>query len=110
MVKIEWMDHLWEFSLTDARISKITRFMAETFFDENVGWEYGNTHIALWKWFDECYAGDKSKLDDEEFKKSIWLNFSAEHVDVISTAPRKAIWILKDGSEILIYEDGKFMV
>ena len=110
MVKIEWMDHLWEFSLTDARISRITRFMAESLFDENMWWEYGNTHIALWLWFDECYAGDKSKLDSQEFKKSIWLNFSAEHVDVISTAPRKAIWILPNWEEFLIYENGKFVI
>ena len=110
MVKIEWMDHLWEFSLTDARISKITHFMAETLFDENVGWEYGNTHIALWRWFDECYAWDKSKLDDPEYKKSIWLNYSAEHVDVISTAKRKVTWTLSNWDEILIYEDGKFMI
>ena len=110
MIKIEWMDHLWEFSLTDARISRITRFMAETLFDENVWWEYGNTHVALWTWFDECYAGDLSKLDDPEFKKSIWLNFSAEHVDVISTAPRKAIWTLPNWEEILIYENWKFMI
>jgi aminopeptidase len=110
MIKIEWMDHLWEFSLTDARISRITHFMAETLFDENVGWEYGNTHVALWTWFDECYAWDKNKLEDPEFKKTIWLNFSAEHVDVISTAPRKAIWILSNWEEILIYEDGKFVI
>ena len=110
MVKIEWMDHLWEFSLTDARVSKITRFMAETLFDENVGWKYGNTHVALWRWFDECYAWDKLKLDNPKFKKSIWLNMSAEHVDVISTAKRKAIWILPNWEEILIYKDGKFMV
>ena len=110
MIKIEWMDHIWEFSLTDARISRITHFMAETLFDENVWWKYGNTHVALWLWFDECYAWDKSKLDDKEFKKSIWLNFSAEHVDVISTAPRKVIWILPNWEEILIYEDGKFMI
>lgn len=110
MVKIEWMDHLWEFSLTDARVSKITRFMAETLFDENVWWKYGNTHVALWMWFDECYAGDKSKLDDLKFKKSIWLNHSPEHVDVISTAKRKAIWILPDWKEILIYKDWKFMI
>ena len=110
MVKIEWMDHLWEFSLTDARISKITHFMAETLFDENVGWEYGNTHIALWRWFDECYAWDKSKLDDPEYKKSIWLNYSAEHVDVISTAKKKVTWTLSNWDEILIYEDGKFMI
>ena len=110
MIKIEWMDHLWEFSLTDARVSKITHFMAETLFDENVGWKYGNTHVALWRWFDECYAGDKSKLDNPKFKKSIWLNMSPEHVDVISTAPRKVIWTLPNGEEIIIYDDGKFMI
>ena len=110
MVKIEWMDHLWEFSLTDARISRITHFMAETLFDENVWWEYGNTHVALWLWFDECYAWNQSKLEDKNFKKSIWLNFSAEHVDVISTAPRRAIWILSSWEEVLLYEDWKFMI
>lgn len=110
MVKIEWMDHLWEFSLTDARVSRITHFMAETLFDENVGWEYGNTHVALWRGFDECYAGDKSQLDNPEFKKSIWLNDSAEHVDVISTAKRKVIWFLSNGEEVLIYEDWKFVI
>ena len=110
MVKIEWMDYLWEFSLTDARVSRITHFMAETLFDENVWWEYGNTHVALWTWFDECYAWDKSKLEDLKFKKSIWLNFSAEHVDVISTAPRKVIWLLPSWEEILIYEDWKFLI
>jgi len=110
MVKIEWMNYLWEFSLTDARISRITHFMAETLYDENVWWEYGNTHIALWTWFDECYAWDKSKLEDPDFKKSIWLNFSVEHVDVISTAKRKVIWTLQSWEESVIYEDGKFMI
>jgi aminopeptidase len=110
MIKIEWMDYLWEFSLTDARISKITHFMAETLFDENVWGRYGNTHIALWRWFDECYAWDKKKLSNPRFKKSIWLNMSAEHVDVISTAKRKVVWILADGKEILIYKDGRFVI
>jgi aminopeptidase len=110
MVKIEWMDHLWEFSLTDARMSKITHFMAESLFDENVWWKYWNTHVALWIWFDECYAWDRSKLDNPEYKKSIWLNYSAEHVDVISTARRKVVWTLQDGNEILIYEDGRFLI
>ena len=110
MIKIEWMDHLWEFSLTDARVSRITHFMAETLFDENVWWEYGNTHVALWRGFDECYRWDMSQLDSPEFKKSIWLNTSPEHVDVISTAKRKVIWILQNGEEILVYEDGKFMI
>ena len=110
MVKIDWMDHLWEFSLTDARISKITHFMAVTLFDENVGWEYWNTHIALWRWFDDCYSWDKEKLGDSGFKKSIWLNESAEHVDVISTAKRKVVWTLQNWETILIYEDWKFKI
>lgn len=110
MLKIEWMKQVWEFSLTDARTSKITKFMAETLFDENVWWKYGNTHIALWMWFDECFEWDICKLDDPEFKKSIWLNTSAEHVDIISTANRKAIATLSDGSEKIIYENWMFTI
>lgn len=110
MLKIEWMRQVWEFSLTDARTSKITKFMAETLFDENVWWQYGNTHIALWMWFDECYDWDQSKLDDTEFKKSIWLNMSAEHVDIISTANRKVVATLQNGEEKVIYENGKFTI
>lgn len=110
MLKIEWMIQLWEVSLTDASMSKITHFMAETLFDENVWWEYWNTHIALWRWFDECYAWDKNLLDNSDFKKSIWLNMSAEHVDVISTTNRKVIWTLQNGEEIVIYENWHFMI
>ena len=110
MIKIEWMDHIWEFSLTDSRVSRITHFMAETLFDENVWWEFWNTHIALWRWFDECCIWDRKQLDNLEFKKSIWLNWSDEHVDVISTANRKVIWIMANGDEILIYEDWKFVI
>ena len=108
MIKIEWMKQVWEFSLTDARTSKITKFMAETLFDENVWWKYWNTHIALGMWFDECFNWDKSKLDDPEFKKSIWLNTSAEHVDIISTADRTVTATLADWSEKIIYENGMF--
>ena len=104
------MDHIWEFSLTDARVSRITHFMAETLFDENVWWKFWNTHIALWKWFEECCILDKNQLNDPEFKKSIWLNYSDEHVDVISTANRKVIWILQDWNEVLIYENWEFSV
>lgn len=110
MIKIEWMDHIWEFSLTDSRVSRITHFMAETLFDENVWWEFWNTHIALWRWFDECCIWDRKQLNNLEFKKSIWLNWSDEHVDVISTANRKVIWIMSNGDEILIYEDWKFVI
>ena len=40
-------DKIGEFSLTDSRLSRITKFMGETLYDENVGGPFGNTHIAL---------------------------------------------------------------
>jgi aminopeptidase len=110
MIKIDWMKQVWEFSLTDARTSKITKFMAETLFDENVWWQYGNTHIALWMAFDECYNWDKTKLDNPEFKKSIGLNTSAEHVDIISTANRTVTATLGDWSQKIIYENWMFTI
>ncbi|HKL43850.1 MAG TPA: aminopeptidase [Candidatus Absconditabacterales bacterium] len=110
MIKIPGMNQLGEFSLTDARTSKITKFMGETLYDENVGGKYGNTHIALGKAFDECYIGDKSKLDDPKFKKSIGLNSSAEHVDIISTTNRIVTATLQDGTQKVIYENGQFTI
>ncbi len=110
MIKIEWMDQLWEFSLTDARTSKITKFMWETLYDENVWWKYGNTHIALWRAFDECYTWDKSKLDDPKFKESIWLNSSAEHVDIISTTNRTVTATLQDWTKKIIYQNWQFTI
>ena len=110
MIKIPWMNQLWEFSLTDARTSKITKFMWETLYDENVWWKYGNTHIALWKAFDECYIWNKSKLDDPKFKKSIWLNSSAEHVDIISTTNRIVTATLQDWTQKVIYENWQFTI
>ena len=47
MIATENADKVGEFSLTDSRFSRITRFMAETLYDENVGGPFGNTHIAL---------------------------------------------------------------
>jgi len=59
---------LGEFSLTDSRHSHITRFMGETLYDENVGGEFGNTHVAIGRAFDEAYTGDSSVLSEDERK------------------------------------------
>jgi len=109
MLKIQNMDKLWEFSLTDSRFSRIKKFMAETLYDENVGWKYGNTHIALWKAFEECYNGGIKRLT-KEFKNKIWLNDSAEHVDIISTTNRIVTAILANWKKKIIYKDGKFTI
>ena len=58
MVATDDADRVGEFSLTDRRFSRITKFMAETLYDENVGGPFGNTHIALGKSYHDCYAGD----------------------------------------------------
>jgi len=110
MIKIPWMEYIWEFSLTDARTSKITKFMWETLYDENVWWEFWNTHIALGRSFDECYKWDKSKLDDNKFKESIWLNSSAEHVDIISTTNRTVTATLQDWTKKIIYQNWQFTI
>ncbi|MCF7834935.1 aminopeptidase [Candidatus Gracilibacteria bacterium] len=107
MLKIPNMNKLGEFSLTDSRFSRITKFMAETLYDENVGGKYGNTHIALGKSFDECYVGDIKKLN-KNIKNKIGLNESAEHVDIISTTNRTVTATLADGKKKVIYKDGKF--
>jgi leucyl aminopeptidase (aminopeptidase T) len=44
MIKVENADKIGEFSLTDKRISKINKFMAETLYDENFG---GNMVIFI---------------------------------------------------------------
>ena len=109
MLKIPNMDKLWEFSLTDSRFSRIKKFMAETLYDENVGWKFGNTHIALWKCFEECYNWDIKKLN-KKMKNKIWLNDSVEHVDIISTTNRVVTATLADWKKRIIYKDGKFTI
>ena len=58
MIATEGADRIGEFSLTDRRFSRITRFMAQTLYDENVGGAFGNTHIALGRAYQDAYDGD----------------------------------------------------
>ena len=102
-------DRVGEFSLTDRRASKIKRFMATTLFDENVGGRQGNMHIALGSSYPETYNGDVSKMSKKEME-NVGFNFSAVHVDIITTEKRTVTAILRDGTEIIIYRDGKFLV
>jgi aminopeptidase len=103
-------DKIGEFSLTDGRLSRITKFMAETLFDENRGGPQGNTHIALGSAYHDTYSGDSSK----HFTKADWerlgFNDSAVHTDIISTAPRRVMAYLRNGAQKLIYENGRFTI
>ena len=52
MIKVKNADKIGEFSLTDGRLSRITKFMAETLFDENRGGRHGNVHTDIVSTFD----------------------------------------------------------
>jgi aminopeptidase len=107
MIATENADKVGEFSLTDSRFSRITKFMAETLFDENVGGPHGNTHIALGKSYHDCYAGDPSGVSAEEWER-LGFNDSSVHTDIISTSDRNVTATLRDGSEVVIYSGGQF--
>ncbi len=100
-------DKVGEFSLTDGRLSHITKLMGETLYDENRGGEQGNTHVALGNAYKDSFTGNISKLTEDEWA-SRGFNASVIHTDIISTSQRKVTAYLADGSEVVIYENGKF--
>lgn len=109
MIMVEHADKIGEFSLTDGRMSRITRFMGETLFDENVGGKYGNTHIALGKAYKDSHPENPSKVSEEEWEL-LGYNDSVIHTDIVSTENRTVTATLEDGSEMIIYKDGMFTI
>jgi aminopeptidase len=102
-------DKIGEFSLTDTHFSKITRFMADTLYDENYGGKFGNTHLAVGKSYHDTYAGNTSKISEKEFEK-LGFNHSPEHTDIIATTNRTVAAVMKNGDEKVIYEKGHFVL
>ena len=109
MIAVENADKIGEFSLTDVRLSRISKFMGETLYDENVGGKYGNTHIALGKSYKDSYPGEPSKVGKEEWAK-LGYNDSVIHTDIVSTENRVVTATLENGKEMIIYKDGKFTI
>lgn len=107
MLATDQADRVGEFSLTDARLSRITRFMADTLFDENMGGPFGNTHLALGRSLHHCYDGDPEPLSDEDWEQ-LGFNDAPTHTDIVSTADRTVTAVLRDGSRRTIYEAGRF--
>ncbi len=98
---------LGEFSLTDKRFSKITRFMANTLFDENFGGRQGNCHVALGASYSDTYAGDPTALT-KKLKADLGFNDSALHWDLVNTEKKQVVAHLNNGKRVTIYENGKF--
>jgi aminopeptidase len=107
MVGTDGADRVGEFSLTDARLSRITKFMADTLFDENTGGRFGNTHLAVGLGLRHCYDGDRSTVSEEDWER-LGFNYSVVHTDIVSTTDRTVTAVLSDGSERVIYADGQF--
>jgi aminopeptidase len=109
MLKTPGGNMLGEVSLTDARHSRITKFMAETLYDENIGGRYGNTHIALGSAYREGYLGNPKPNTDAEWEK-LGFNNSVVHSDIISTTDRTVTATLSDGTKKVIYKKGRFTI
>ena len=109
MIATPGADRVGEFSLTDSRLSRITKFMANTLFDENVGGPHGNTHLAIGKSIQDCYDGDPAPLSAQDWDR-LGFNDSVVHTDIISTAEREVTALLRDGSSTTIYAGGQFQL
>jgi aminopeptidase len=81
--------------------------MGETLFDENVGGEFGNTHLAVGSAYRESYRGEAGNVTEEEWEE-LGFNNSVVHTDIVSTSNRKVTATLGDGSKVVIYENGMF--
>lgn len=110
MIGQENADKVGEFSLTDRRHSRITRFMATTLYDENMGGEYGNTHIALGNAYKDTFTGDMSQVSEEQWAQMGYNSCPKVHTDIVSTTNRTVTATLDNGDQIIIYKDGQFVL
>jgi aminopeptidase len=108
MLSTEGADRVGEFSMTDSRLSRITRFMANTLFDENTGGPFGNSHLAMGMALKPTYDGDPSTVSDEEWER-LGYNDSVVHTDIVSTTDRTVTAVLATGSEQVVYQGGQFV-
>lgn len=109
MIAVENANKIGEFSLTDRRFSRITKFMGETLYDENVGGAYGNTHLAVGSAYRDSYTGDIGKMTDADWDR-LGFNNSVVHTDIVATSNRKVTAVLKNGAEQVIYDEGQFVL
>jgi aminopeptidase len=98
-----------EVSLTDGRLSPITRFMAETLYDENRGGPQGNFHLAVGNAYRDAFTGDIAKLRSRDLAH-LGFNTSTVHTDIVTTARRTVTATLPSGRTKVIYEDGRFTI
>ncbi len=109
MIATKDADKMGEYSLTDSRHSRITKFMAETLFDENMGGPQGNTHLAVGMSYKDTFSGNHKTFTKKQAEK-LGFNDSSVHTDIISTTKRTVTAHLKDGTTKVIYDNGQFVL
>ncbi len=110
MIAQENADKVGEFSLTDKRHSRITKFMATTLFDENRGGAFGNTHIALGNAYKDTFTGDMATVTEEQWAQMGYNSCPKVHTDIVSTSDRTVTATLRNGTKRVIYTDGQFVL
>ncbi|MCG8532066.1 MAG: aminopeptidase [Desulfovibrionales bacterium] len=96
-----------EFALVDKRFSPISKFMANTLYDENHGGEHGSMHIALGNSYSNTFSGPTEQLTEEKRRK-LGFNTSALHWDLVNTEKKRVVAQLPDGKRVTVYENGQF--
>lgn len=109
MIAVPNADKIGEFSLTDKKFSRITKFMGETLYDENVGGTFGNSHIAVGSSYRDSFVGSTKDVTEDQWKE-MGFNDSSVHTDIVSTTDRTVTATLTDGTEKVIYANGEFTV
>lgn len=91
------------------RLSRISKFMAETLYDENFGGKYGNVHIALGSSYKETYPKETAKVKQRQWRE-MGYNDSVVHTDFVSTENRAVTAYLENGQKKIIYKNGRFTI
>jgi aminopeptidase len=110
MISQENANKVGEFSLTDRRHSRITKFMATTLFDENTGGEFGTPHLAVGNAYKDTFTGDMASVSDEQWAGMGYNSCPKVHTDIISTTNRIVTATLPDHTQKVIYRDGQFVL
>ena len=98
-----------EISLTDGRLSRITRFMAETLYDENRGGPQGNFHLALGSAYRQAFTGRHRGADAARLAPARLQRVVRAHRHRLDGAPR-GHGDAPGGRTKMIYRDGRFTV
>lgn len=98
-------NYIGEIGITDKHLSPIRTFSKCTMFDENISGDFGNFHIALGNSYSRCYKSSLwNKLRGSLPNKSIL------HVDFINTNRFEIKAKLKNGKEMILFKEGRFLI